>query len=121
MSELSKWHIIRSRTAPYINDLRQIINQGLQNGNDHMDAVSGKNTILFNASKKELFLPTSGYKTLQSRLKMHWAVGLQRDDLTLERLSPAKLVVFGGPRDKFSTSEVRLKCVKLYIVCLQVF
>ncbi len=86
-----------------------------------MDAVSGKNTILFNASKKELFLPTSGYKTLQSRLKMHWAVGLQRDDLTLERLSPAKLVVFGGPRDKFSTSEVRLKCVKLYIVCLQVF
>ena len=70
--------------------------------------ASTKNTILFNCSKKELFLPSSGYKTLQSRLKVHWAVGLQRDDLTPEKLSSAKLIVFGGPRDKFSTSEVCL-------------
>lgn len=68
--------------------------------------MSAKNTILFNSSKKELFLPSSGYKTLQSRLKAHWAVGLQRDDLTIKRLANTKLVVFGGPKDKFSTSEV---------------
>ncbi len=97
------------------------LSQGLQNGNDHIDAVSVKNTVLFNASKKELFLPTSGYKTLQSRLKMHWGVGLQRDDLTPERLSTAKLVVFGGPRDKFSTSEVRTCMHVKFYASLQVF
>ena len=65
-------------------------------------------TVLFNTSKKELFMPSSGYKTLQNRLKVNWNVGLQRDDITLERLSGARLLVFGGPRDKFSASEVRL-------------
>ena len=64
-------------------------------------------TVLFNMSKKELFVPSSGYKTLQNRLKVNWNVGLQRDDMTLERLNAAKLVVFGAPRDKFSASEVR--------------
>jgi hypothetical protein len=64
-------------------------------------------TVLFSASKKELFIPSSGYKTLQNRLKVNWNVSLLRDDLTLERLSAARLVVFGGPRDKFSANEVR--------------
>lgn len=62
--------------------------------------------VLFNTSKKELFVPSSGYKTLQNRLKVNWNVGLQRDDLTLERLNTARLVIFGAPRDKFSASEV---------------
>ena len=52
-------------------------------------------------------MPSSGYKTLQSRLKVNWNVSLQRDDITLERLKSAKLIIFGGPRDKFSASEVR--------------
>ena len=52
-------------------------------------------------------MPSSGYKTLQNRLKVNWNVSLQRDDITLERLSAARLVVFGGPRDKFSANEVR--------------
>ena len=63
-------------------------------------------TVLFNTSKKELYVPSSGYKTLQNRLKINWNVGLQRDDITLERLSAARLVIFGAPRDKFSASEV---------------
>lgn len=71
-------------------------------------------TVLFNASKKELFIPSSGYKTLQNRLKVNWNVSLQRDDLTLERLSAARLVIFGGPRDKFSANEVRqVSCMYL--------
>lgn len=64
------------------------------------------NTILFNASKKEMFLPMAGFKTLHTRLKLHWTVALQRDDLTLEKLKMAKMIIFGGPREKFSTSEV---------------
>lgn len=66
---------------------------------------SSRNTVFFNASKKELFLPNSGFKTLQSRLKHHWTIGVQRDDITPERLKGAKLIVFGGPRDKFTAGE----------------
>lgn len=70
------------------------------------DQLSSRNTVLFNTSKKELFLPNSGFKSLQSRLKHHWTIGLQRDDITPERLKGAKLVIFGGPRDKFTAGEV---------------
>ena len=54
-----------------------------------------------------MFLPMSGFKTLHTRLKLHWTVGLQREDLTLEKLNMAKMIIFGGPREKFSTSEVK--------------
>ena len=82
-------------------------------------------TVLFNASKKELFLPSSGYKTLQNRLKVNWNVSLQQDDITLERLSAARLVVFGGPRDKFSANEVRkshlFSCLILFLGLFSAF
>jgi len=62
-------------------------------------------TILFDTSKKELHSPSAGFKTLQSRLKVHWTVSLQRDDITREHLLGARLLVFGGPRDKFTAAE----------------
>ncbi|KAL5456923.1 hypothetical protein EMCRGX_G034150 [Ephydatia muelleri] len=62
-------------------------------------------TVLFDNSKRELFSPSSGYKTLQTRLKVHWSVGVLQQDITLERLAGSKLVVFGGPREKFSVAE----------------
>ena len=65
-------------------------------------------SVLFDNSKRELFSPSSGYKTLQTRLKVHWSVGIQQQDITLERLAGSKLVVFGGPREKFSVAEVEL-------------
>lgn len=34
-------------------------------------------------------------------------MSLQRDDITREQLSGVKLLVFGGPRDKFTAAEVR--------------
>lgn len=77
------------------------------NGVEQPPASSARNTVLFNISKKELFLPNSGFKTLQSRLKHHWTVIVQRDDITAERLKGAKLIIFGGPRDKFTAGEVR--------------
>ncbi len=63
-------------------------------------------TVLFDTSKRELFTPSSGLKALQARLKVHWSVGIQQDNITVERLNGARVVVFGGPRDKFSTAEV---------------
>lgn len=92
------------------------IPSGLQNGDNNSVVPTAKTTILFNTSKKELFEPSSGYKTLQSRLKVNWSVGLQRDELTPERLNSARLVVFGGPRDKFSAMEVATYCMAIVSV-----
>ena len=113
---------------------------------------------MFNASKKELFNLTSGYKTLQRRLKSTWNVSRylllllyytyiqekyyplymcyinsssrvftacntcpmgelvllfitytfhsNKDDVTLNNLMKAKLVIFSHPREKFTSGEV---------------
>jgi intraflagellar transport protein 52 len=61
--------------------------------------------ILFSEAKKELFSPSSGYRSLQARLKAHWSVGVIRDEITLEKVGGARMVVFGCPRDKFSVAE----------------
>lgn len=47
--------------------------------------------------------------TLQARLKAHWSVGVIRDDITLEKVGGARMIVFGCPRDKFSVAEVTMK------------
>ena len=43
---------------------------------------------------------------LQARLKAHWSVGVIRDEVTLEKVGGARVIVFGCPRDKFSVAEV---------------
>ena len=57
-------------------------------------------------SPQELYTPTSGFKVLQNRLKVHWTISQQRDEITLPRLRQASLVIFGLPRDRFSAAEV---------------
>mgnify|MGYP000116710717 CR=1 FL=1 len=39
-----------------------------------MEDRAGRNVILFNASKKELFTPSSGYKTLNRKLRSTWKI-----------------------------------------------
>jgi len=68
-------------------------------------AVSGPPVLLFNASKKESHHPNNGFKKLYRRLKGSYKVQLNKDDITLERLKEAALVVFGCPREKFSSAE----------------
>ena len=43
---------------------------------------------------------------VQARLKAHWSVGVIRDEVTLEKVGGARVIVFGCPRDKFSVAEV---------------
>jgi len=64
-----------------------------------------RNTILFSTAKKELFSPSSGLKQLQRRLRATWKVGTVKDNLSAAALSEAALVVFAGPREKFSAAE----------------
>ncbi|KAI8929594.1 hypothetical protein BC831DRAFT_443325 [Entophlyctis helioformis] len=62
-------------------------------------------TVLFNISKKELYTPSNGFKTLQRRMRSGFKIGLFKEDMNLPKLADASLIIFGAPREKFSTSE----------------
>ncbi|KAI8894454.1 hypothetical protein BC833DRAFT_604835 [Globomyces pollinis-pini] len=62
-------------------------------------------TIAFNISKKEQFTPSNGFKNVQRRLRGHYKVTLFKEDMSLPKLVDISLIVFGAPREKFSTAE----------------
>ncbi|MBN3282686.1 IFT52 protein, partial [Polyodon spathula] len=61
-----------------------------------------RNTIVLNASKREKFTASSGYKSLQKKLKMHWKV--QRGDFGGEA-ERSQIVDHSWPREKFTVAE----------------
>ena len=61
--------------------------------------------ILFSVCKHETHTPQSGFKRLFRRLRSSYKCALLRDELTEEKLAEASLVIFGGPREKFTASE----------------
>ncbi|XP_013774231.1 intraflagellar transport protein 52 homolog [Limulus polyphemus] len=63
------------------------------------------NTIIFNASKNELFKLNDGLKTMQRRLKNNWKVISNKEDISQDSLSQATVFVLPGPREKFTESE----------------
>ncbi|KAJ3079578.1 Intraflagellar transport protein 52, partial [Quaeritorhiza haematococci] len=62
-------------------------------------------TVLFSIAKKEMFTPSGGLKGLQRRLRNHFKIALYKEEMNAAKLSDAALLVFGTPREKFSTSE----------------
>ena len=91
-------------------------------------AQDENNTVLFSTSKKETFTLTNGLKTLQRKLKSNWKLATLvrhrlshrcsldrsiKDEITLDKLLPARMVVFAGPRDKFTAAE--FDAIKNYI------
>ncbi|XP_041944709.1 intraflagellar transport protein 52 homolog [Alosa sapidissima] len=64
-----------------------------------------RNSVAFNASKRELFTANSGYKSLQKRLRVQWKIQSIKDELTQEKLMGTKLWITAGPREKFTGSE----------------
>ncbi|XP_041061269.1 intraflagellar transport protein 52 homolog isoform X1 [Carcharodon carcharias] len=72
-----------------------------------------RNTIVFNASKKELFTATSGYKSLQKKLRANWKIQSFKDEITEEKLIGVKLWITAGPREKFTAAE--LEILKKYL------
>lgn len=65
----------------------------------------GKKSIIFNSTKRESHHPNSGFKKLFRRLRSNFKVATNKDEVSRDRLSEANLVVFGGSREPFSTSE----------------
>eukprot|EP00051_Salpingoeca_urceolata_P013037 m.163034 g.163034 ORF g.163034 m.163034 type:complete len:100 (+) comp17679_c2_seq2:91-390(+) len=77
-----------------------------------MAEASGRATIAFDVSKKELFSPSNGLKGLQRRLRGTYKVTTV-NEVSLDKLSQAQLCVFNGPRDKFTAAEVRTRHILL--------
>jgi|TARA_B110000090_G_scaffold206412_1_gene255809 intraflagellar transport protein 52 len=82
-----------------------------ENSNSN-NAVQGSPTkvketiIVFNASKREKYHPSSGFKKLHRRLRGSYKVRVNKDDLSQgDVLREASLLVMGSPREKFSTAE----------------
>lgn len=61
--------------------------------------------VLFDASKKEAFYPSSGLKKLARRLKSTCKVDVNKDDLSRDRIKDASVLVFAGVRERFSSTE----------------
>ncbi|XP_056130443.1 intraflagellar transport protein 52 homolog isoform X2 [Lampris incognitus] len=72
-----------------------------------------RNTVIFNASKKELFTGNNGYKSLQKRLRAQWKIQSIKEELSLEKLKGVKLWITAGPREKFTATE--LEVLKQYL------
>ncbi|XP_048406360.1 intraflagellar transport protein 52 homolog [Stegostoma tigrinum] len=72
-----------------------------------------RNIIVFNASKKELFTVSSGYKSLQKKLRTNWKIQSFKDEITEEKLIGVKLWITAGPREKFTAAE--LEILKKYL------
>ncbi|ORY18450.1 hypothetical protein LY90DRAFT_435610 [Neocallimastix californiae] len=70
-------------------------------------------TILFNVTKKEQATPSNGFKLFQRRLRNSYKVSLNKEELNAAKLKDVKLLIFGGPREKFTTSE--FSALKSYI------
>uniref|UniRef100_A0A3Q0T1P9 Intraflagellar transport 52 homolog (Chlamydomonas) n=1 Tax=Amphilophus citrinellus TaxID=61819 RepID=A0A3Q0T1P9_AMPCI len=71
------------------------------------------NSVVFNASKRELFTANNGYKSMQKRLKAQWKIQSMKDELSLDKLKSVKLWITAGPREKFTASEMEV--LKVYL------
>lgn len=71
-----------------------------------MDGDKGqRNIILFSASKRELFTLNSGFKSLNRRLRSTWKLIGNKEEISAERLSQARVFVIAGSREKFTAAE----------------
>ncbi|XP_022600947.1 intraflagellar transport protein 52 homolog isoform X2 [Seriola dumerili] len=71
------------------------------------------NSVVFNASKRELFTTNNGYKSMQKRLRAQWKIQSMKEELSVEKLKNVKLWITAGPREKFTASE--LEVLKHYL------
>mmetsp|Transcript_7612 Transcript_7612/g.17496 ORF Transcript_7612/g.17496 Transcript_7612/m.17496 type:complete len:440 (-) Transcript_7612:84-1403(-) len=62
-------------------------------------------SIVFHTNKRESHTPKSGFKHLCRRLRSNWKISEHKEELTLDRLGDADILVFGNPREKFSLPE----------------
>jgi len=78
-----------------------------------MERGRAEKTICFDCSKREIFTPSSGLKSLRRKLQPNYKMNANKNTLTLDRLREASLLVLVGPREKFSGDE--FEAMKAYL------
>ncbi|XP_077583130.1 intraflagellar transport protein 52 homolog [Stigmatopora nigra] len=63
-------------------------------------------TVVFNASKSELFTTSSGYKSMHKHIRTQWKIQSMNEELSSDKLKGVKLWTTAGPRKKFTVSEL---------------
>ncbi|XP_077459685.1 intraflagellar transport protein 52 homolog [Stigmatopora argus] len=63
-------------------------------------------TVVFNASKRELFTTSSGYKSMHKHIRSQWKIQSMKEELSSDKLKGVKLWTTAGPREKFTVSEL---------------
>lgn len=85
---------------------RRTTTGGKAAGSDPTAGTGNKSVVvLFDASKKEAYYPTSGLKKLARKLKSVCKVDVNKDDLSKDRIKDASVLVFAGVRERFSSTE----------------
>ncbi|KAF2883430.1 hypothetical protein ILUMI_22740 [Ignelater luminosus] len=72
------------------------------------DVIDTKNTIIFNASKNELFKLHDNYKIFQRKLKIYWKLAINKEELTLDALKNGTIVILPGCRNPFTENEINI-------------
>ncbi|XP_033123649.1 intraflagellar transport protein 52 homolog isoform X1 [Anneissia japonica] len=80
---------------------------------DNMDEKGQRTAVVFNISKKEIFTPNNGFKSLNKKLRSNWKILIQKDEITEDRLANCKVFIIAGPREKFTAPE--FEAVKKYV------
>jgi intraflagellar transport protein 52 len=88
--------------------IKDDVDEGVMNDLDKTHAA--EKVILFDASKRETHHPGSGFKKLYRRLRANHKVATNKEELGAVDFENVGVLVFGCPREKFSTAEFeRLK------------
>eukprot|EP00164_Ancoracysta_twista_P014035 GFYU01022675.1.p1 GENE.GFYU01022675.1~~GFYU01022675.1.p1 ORF type:complete len:612 (+),score=89.73 GFYU01022675.1:61-1896(+) len=62
--------------------------------------------VCFNVCKREAFLPNKGFKAFHRKLKQFCLVDVNKEVVTLDRMMPHDVVIFGCPTDKLSPEDI---------------
>lgn len=80
---------------------------------DSLTTPESSNIIVFDCSKKENCTPNRGYKAWCRKLKNNWKVVMNKEEITIERLSIARMLIIPSPTEKFKASE--FEAMKAYL------
>lgn len=58
-------------------------------------------TILFNLTKKELGSPATNFKKLLKKYKSSYKIGLNKEEITNEKIGQSNLLIFASPQQMF--------------------
>lgn len=63
-------------------------------------------TVMFNLSKDEAFHHMKGFKVMHKRIRSNFKINANKEEIVYKRIADNRLLVFGGPRNKFKQTEL---------------